>query len=128
MRKKEHIRQTKSPAHHDTVRAQLISSGIIRKVTCEIKGFGLIRDPYDGLHDMLNLMSCHRGLDIALGKWTSADKASVVNGCPILPKFHLVHLALIKNRLGSKHIALVKNALAAKMSIDTAQQLCPSDD
>ena len=33
IRKKEQIRQTKSPAHQDTVRAQLISNGIIRKVT-----------------------------------------------------------------------------------------------
>ena len=38
IRKKEQIRQTMSPAHQDTVRAQLISSGIIRKVTCRKLG------------------------------------------------------------------------------------------
>ncbi len=33
IRKKEKILQRKSPARHDTVAAQPISSGIIRKVT-----------------------------------------------------------------------------------------------
>ena len=33
IRKNEHILQTKSPAHHETVMAQTISSGIMRNVT-----------------------------------------------------------------------------------------------
>ena len=37
IRKNEHIRQTKSPAHHETVMAQTISSGIMRNVTWKKK-------------------------------------------------------------------------------------------
>ena len=39
IRKNEHIRQTKSPAHHETVIAHMISSGIKKKVTWKLRKY-----------------------------------------------------------------------------------------
>ena len=37
IRKNEQTRHKTSPAHHETVMAHMISSGIIRKTTCNVK-------------------------------------------------------------------------------------------
>ena len=37
IRKNEHSRHIISPAHHETVMAQMISNGIIRKATCKVE-------------------------------------------------------------------------------------------
>ena len=63
IRKNEHIRQTKSPAHQETVIAQMISSGIRKKVTWKLRKYTEINmnlsiffiHNLDKLHRIVNL-------------------------------------------------------------------------